>query len=262
MADAYFTTRDGIWFQPTAYTRGPWDADSCHAGPPTALMVRAVESLGLAQRLVRITVEFYRPIPMAGFRVQAAVRRPGRSVAYSRAELFDDRHLYARLSGLHIREAEVGPVPSPELPAPDFSVSVPGPFPIRETAHGLVGFTASVECRYDPSTPDGAGGPTTVWVRTLVPILPDEEPSPFQRICPLADSGNGISFNAPVSRFSFINPDLTVFCHRPPTGDWFGSRSVSHWHGDGIGVADAELFDVDGPIGRATQSLILSAVEQ
>ena len=37
---------DGVeWFKPTEYCRGPWDANSCHAGPPSGLIARAVEQL-------------------------------------------------------------------------------------------------------------------------------------------------------------------------------------------------------------------------
>ena len=74
MAAAYFTTRDGVWFEPSHHTRGPWDVAACHAGPPTALMVRALEGLVDHQRLARIQVELLRPIPMSGFRVQAEIR--------------------------------------------------------------------------------------------------------------------------------------------------------------------------------------------
>ena len=56
---------------------------------------------------------------------------------------------------------------------------------------------------------------------------------------------------------SFPNTDLTISLHRDPVGDWFGSKSVSHWQPTGIGLSDSELFDVEGSVGRATQSLIL-----
>ncbi len=46
--------------------------------------------------------------------------------------------------------------------------------------------------------------------------------------------------------------------HREPVGEWFASRSVSHWQDSGIGLADSELFDAEGAVGRATQSLILA----
>ena len=47
MPDTFFTSsprRDGSeWFSPTDHARGPWDPDACHGGPPTALLVRALE---------------------------------------------------------------------------------------------------------------------------------------------------------------------------------------------------------------------------
>ena len=257
--EAYFTRPNEHWFLPTDHTRGPWDVDACHAGPPTALMARAVERLLPDLQLTRLTVELMRPIPMAGFRVQAEIRRPGRMMSLTEAEILDDDRIYARAYAMHLRtlgeplEVSTAPVDVPLL-----QDAIPGPFPITETAHGLQSFTTSVEVRYDPEGSPGAGGPTTMWMRTLVPILPDEEPSPFQRICPLADSGNGISWNEYLDKVFFVNPDATISIHRPPDGEWFCSRTASHWHASGIGTADAQLFDRHGPVGRATQNLLLS----
>lgn len=256
MTDAYFSI-DGTWFRPSGLVRGPWDADACHAGPPTALMARAVERLVPHQRLVRLTVELVRPIPMGGFRVQGEVRRPGRQVTVTGAELLDDETVFARAFGLHIRVDGPLDIPVARGPVPDLTSARPGPFPIRRTVHGSSGFTDSIEVRYDPAESHGAGGPTTMWMRTRVPILPDEEPSPFQRLCPLADCGNGISFLDSLERVYFVNADLTLSVHREPMGDWFASRARSHWHPDGIGSAEATLFDVEGPVGSAVQNLIL-----
>jgi hypothetical protein len=95
-------------------------------------------------------------------------------------------------------------------------------------------------------------------MRTKVAILAGEEASPFQQICPLADCGNGLSYNDYLDRVLFLNTDLTVSLHRDPVGDWYCSRSISHWETTGIGLADAELFDIEGSVGRATQNLILN----
>ncbi len=257
MSDAYFTTRDGRWFSPTDHTRGPWDVDACHAGPPTGLLIRAMERLVPEQRLVRIAVELMRPIPMSGFAVQAEVRRPGRSMTLTEAELFDEDRVLARAYGLHHRRLDHFEVSTAPFDQPDFAAAVPGPFPVRETTHGLDGFNTSVDVRYDPSGSQGDGGPTIMWMRTTVPILADEEPSGYQRICPLADSGNGISYNAYLDEVLFINTDLLLSFVREPRGEWFCSRAVSHWQPDGTGLADAELFDGDGPVARATQNLLL-----
>ena len=93
-----------------------------------------------------------------------------------------------------------------------------------------------------------------------VPLLPDESPSPFQRICPLADCGNAISRNADPTSIAFMNTDLTVLLHRPPVGEWLGMDSVSRWEPTGIGMSDSLLFDDLGPVGRALQTLIIQTL--
>jgi len=42
LADAFFES-DGDGFVPTELTRGPWDPDAQHAGPPAALLGREIE---------------------------------------------------------------------------------------------------------------------------------------------------------------------------------------------------------------------------
>lgn len=256
-ATSFFTTPDGAWFEPSEVCRGPWDADSCHAGPPAGLLARALERLVPEQRLTRLTVDLVRPVPMAGFRIDAEVVRPGRSVSTTRAALIDgEGTVRATAAGLHLRVDAPVERPTATVAAPDLAEASPGPFPISRSLHDLPAFMDGVEVRYPPSE-DPAPGPTTLWLRT-VPLLPDEEPSPFQRICPLADCGNAISRNAEPWEAGFVNPDLTVVLHRPPEGEWFGSRSASHWHPDGTGLADALLFDYRGVVGRALQTLLLT----
>ena len=58
----------------------------------------------------------------------------------------------------------------------------------------------------------------------------------------------------------FVNADLTVALHRDPVGEWLGSRAVGYWEPDGIGLADALLFDDRGPVGRALQTLVLRPI--
>jgi hypothetical protein len=97
-----------------------------------------------------------------------------------------------------------------------------------------------------------------MWMRT-VPILAGEVPSPFQRICPLADCGNAVSRNAELGEAHFINPDLTLVLHRDPVGEWLGISARSHWQSTGVGLADALLFDDLGLVGRALQTLLVRA---
>ena len=223
-------------------------------------MARTLERLVPDKRLVRLTVDLAKPIPFAGFSIEASVVRVGRTVATVTAAIVDEAgNRPASSTGLFVGpDAEHGGIPThAEVhPAGPLGEAVPGPFPFTTSMHGLPAFNgAGVEMAYPPGeTPEP--GPTTLWMRT-VPLLADEVPSPFQRICPLADCGNAFGRNAEPTEFSFINPDLTVVLHREPEGEWMGSSSSSHWHADGIGMADSLLFDTVGVVGRAIQTVII-----
>lgn len=246
--------------RPTGVCRGPWDPDQCHAGPPTALLARAVENLCPDQRLVRLTVELTRPVPMAGFTIHAEVTRAGRTVSTATARILDldgRQVAVAHSSHLAARPPD-GRIPSATVSTPDPAHSEPGGFPLSMARHDLTAFMNGTEVRY-PIGEDRTPGPTTMWMRT-VPIVEGEVPSPFQRICPLADCGNAISRNAEPSEFGFVNTDLTIHLHRQPTGDLLGSQVISIWNTDGIGMSDALLFDAIGPVGRAVQTLLVTPV--
>ena len=259
MADSFFTTDDGEWFQPTDHCRGPWDPTACHAGPPSGLMARAVEALLPDQRLTRMTIDLVRPIPHAPLRVVAETTRTGRTVSTTIVAIVD-REGNERIAGrgLHIAARDGLELPSVAWEPPRLDESEPGDFPLRgERRHSLPAFNGpGVEIRYPPGD-TGDPGPTTVWMRT-VPLLPDEEPSPFQRICPLADCGNAISRNAEPDTATYVNTDLTVVLHRDPVGEWLGSSAVSRWEPTGIGMSDALLFDEHGAVGRALQTLVIT----
>ncbi len=264
VTDSYFTidrSSGDEWIVPTDLARGPWDYDSCHGGPPTAMLARAMERAVPGQRLCRISVELGRPVPMAGFRIETEVVRAGRASAQTSAALIDGAgKVRVTAIGMHIATVEAplfeGTLDNSGQRLPRVDETAPGAFPMRKATTQWPGFRQSVEVRYPPGEGDGDPGPTTVYMRT-VPPLADEEPSPFQRICPLADCGNAFSRQADPEVFQFINTDLVIALHRDPVGEWMGSRSASQWQPNGIGLADALLFDDHGPVGRALQTLLL-----
>lgn len=248
------------WFTPTELARGPWDPDGCHAGPPTALVARALERLLPELRLVRLTVDLAKPIPLAGFHVTAEVAKVGRSSGRSRAAIVDaDGDVKATASGLHLLafdpplfDAVRGAVSAVR---PRLAEAAPGQFPFMPADPTPLGFAHAVQMRYPPGE-DHHPGPTTLWMRT-VDLFADEESSPFQRMCPLADCGNAFSRHADPDEIGFINPDLTVALHRDPAGEWLGMRSEAVWQPTGIGVVTSALFDDAGPVGTAVQTMIL-----
>lgn len=269
MAETYFPaperrTIDGVeveWFTPNEFARGPWDPDACHGGPPSAVLVRAMERAVPAMRLVRVTVDLAKPVPMAGFSIHTDVTRSGRSVAATRVTLNDgEGRVRATAIGLHIAALDTpmfdGMRDNAGVRWPRLADAAPGAFPIRRIRHDLTGFRDSVEMRYPPGSAAGDVGSNTVWMRTIG-IVAGEQPTPFQRICPLADCGNAFSRHADADGVSFVNPDLAIALHREPAGDWLGMRSVSQWQPDGIGLVASTLFDDAGPVGTATQTLLL-----
>jgi len=261
MVDAFFTTDDGAWFKPTSHTRGPWDVNACHAGPPTGLLARAVERLIPDKRLIRLSVDLLRPIPFSGFSIEASVTRNGRSTAAATANIVNESgKVMASASALLMIEQAPVQYPTHSVQFGKPSEAEAGSFPI-ETLHDERAFNGNgVQMRY-PIGENSQPGPTTVWMKT-VPLFSDETPSAFQRICPLADCGNAFGRNAEPIDVSFVNPDLTLVLHRDPQGDWLGSQSVGYWEPNGQGLADALLFDEHGAVGRVMQTLLLKKMPE
>jgi len=262
--ETFFTAErraDGSeWFSPTDHARGPWDPDACHGGPPTGLLVRALEQVAPGMRLARVSVDIGRTVPMVGFTIHAEVTRGGRATANTSAVILDsDGTVRATATGMHLAVAEPpmfeARIDNLGHETPRLADSTAGAFPVGRVAHDWPGFRGAVEIRY-PRGEDDSPGLTTVWMRT-VPLLPDEEMTPFQRISPLADCGNAFGRNADPDQVQFINTDLLIALHREPVGEWMGSRAGSTWQPTGIGLADALLFDDEGPVGRALQTLLL-----
>ena len=92
---------------PSELTRGPWDPGSQHAGPPAALLGRAIERLpARASRCgsAAITFEILRPVPIAPLRVEARIVRPGRRVEMVAASLGDGEGEVMRARGWRLRD--------------------------------------------------------------------------------------------------------------------------------------------------------------
>jgi hypothetical protein len=230
--------------------------DACHAGPVTGTIARAVEAAVSAKQLVRLTISFQRPIPMAGFRIAAKLERDGRAATTASAELRDrSGRICAVGSSLHLATNSFAPFPTQTIPHPVFADARMGGFPVQRPLHDLPFFGAGIEAAYPPGE-TSEPGPTTVWMRTL-PLFGDEEPSPFQTLCPIADCGNGIARNAEFSVASFVNADLTVLAYRLPESKWLASSAMSFWEPTGIGMSQATLFDARGSLGVALQTLII-----
>lgn len=209
-----------------------------------------------SQPLVRLTVDLFRPIPHAGFSIHTEVVRAGRSVSTTAMTLVNgDGQPVITASGMHLASGDVDPIATTRYDTPRLNEARPDRFPSPEGEHDLPAFTTGVSSMYPPGH-EPTPGPTIMWMRAL-PLLPDEEGSGFQRICPLADCGNAVSRNADPDGIVFMNTDLTIMIHREPVGTWFGMDSVSRWEPTGAGLSDSLLFDEFGAVGKALQTVLI-----
>lgn len=254
---------DGGAFVPTELARSPWGPDSLHGGAPAALLARAIEGheVDVPMLLSRTTFEFLRPVPCAPLKIAVRTARPGKKVQLVEAVLTVGDAEVCRATGLRIRTADVT--------LPDGAVDV-DPAPALPVSGG--GWTApdggwrafhneGVEMRWTTGRFEDEG-PAVVWIRLPRPLVDDEEPSPTQRAMAAADFGNGVSRELPFGPggYLFINPDLSVYLQRPPTGEWIQLDARTHLSAVGTGVAESALSDQQGRIGRSVQALLVDTM--
>jgi hypothetical protein len=252
----YVPLGDDRW-RATVHTTGPWDARFQHGGPPSALLGRAVESVQPRDDVMvaRMTVEILGPIPVGELRLDAQVARPGRSVELVEAVLSADGRDVARAQAWRVRRTAAAAIPPQHATAPP----LPGAGETVELGTGdwIDGYLSAVEWRFVGGH-FTKPGPATAWTRLRVSVVPDEEPSPLQRVLSVADSGNGISSELDVTTWYFINPELTVHLHREPVGEWICLDASTAISPGGVGLATSVLSDVQGPVAVGAQSLLVA----
>ncbi len=236
-------------------TRGPWDAEAQHGGPPAAIVMRAFEALADGDlQFTRVTYELMRPVPLGDLIVEASVIRPGRRVQLLEGAISTPAGVEVmRARALRVARAPVaaGGLTGPPAAPHD---SRPQPF--------VVGWSPvfpgdGIEVRFVTGSYLEIG-PATAWFRLRVPLIAGEEPSPLQQLVSAADFANGIATELPWSDFVFINPDLTIYIEREPRGEWICLDARMRVTDGGGAVSEAVLYDLDGRVGRALQSLYVA----
>ncbi|MCU1457184.1 MAG: hypothetical protein JWL73_1276 [Actinomycetia bacterium] len=257
-ADEPLFRRDGNRFVPSAKTRGPWDPNAMHGGAPSALLAHVISGFepGSTTFVGRMTVELMRPVPLVPLTVAVEVVRPGKKVQLVDAVIRVGDTELVRARALRLREID--------LPTDDAVMTgdVMEPGPAGSTPFDSRTFIESEGFfhAFDVALARGAWGrpgPAAMWFRLRSEVVAGEPVVPFSRVAAASDFSNGLGNAFPWGGYLFINPDLTVTVARPPVSEWVGIDAQSVVGPNGTGFAESAVYDEQGRIGRATQSLLL-----
>ena len=245
-------------YMPTEAALGPWTDQAMHGGPPAMLMARAIERFQSDGDMVvtRITIELLRQAGRNPLAVRCRAVRPGRKVRLVEASLWREDDEVARATALLIRRAPATvDVPEKQDPPPHALAEASGRWQ-GVYRPGPAYHRLGVEIRTPPDA-RGRVAPNWAWFRLKLPLVPGEEPSALVRVCAAADFPNGVSYVVDPRRASYVNPDLTIYVHRLPIGEWVLVDARTWLQPRGAGVAEGALYDEQGRIGRSMQALLL-----
>ena len=266
-ADSVFTV-DGDRFVPSLLGQTPWAEGVLHGGPAAGLLAHLCEQAPNSgpepKRPVRLTVELLRAIPLQPLEGSVEIIRPGRKVDWLVATLRCAGQEVARATALRLREAatdlpsDLDAVPADAEPGTGLAGRPEDgrPTPPREDV--LPGFhNLCADIRFVRSSNDEPG-PGQAWVGLRYPLVEGRPTTGWMRAAACADFGGAVSALLDIATHSYINADLTVSLWRPPRGQWIGLDARTRVDTEaGIGVAQAQLWDLDGPIGRSQQCLVV-----
>lgn len=255
MVDSLYRPLGGGRFHATELTQGPWDPRHQHGSPPAALLARELELTDPQPDMTvsQLALDILGPIPIGEVTVHTEVVRPGRRVQCVAAEMVADGRPVAYARAWRLRRADTEAIASEtataRLPLPDTALTES---PLRD-----FGYFHALEWRFA----EGGlllNGPAVLWTRLVVPVLPDEEPTPLQRVAGVADTASGISSELSFAAYTFSNVDFTLHLLRPQAGEWTCLDAATTVGAAGSGLCRTRLYDERGDVGSVAQTLFVA----
>ena len=251
--------RDGDGYLADAVAEGPWAPGALHGGAPAALLAHLVadHARGTGLALARLTCEFVRPVPRGPLRPEVAVVRPGRRVTLLDVTLHDPQGTeVTRARALLLAPSELAATPRHAPPFPGPEAGAVNDWHSERSMY----VTHAMEIRFVTGRFREVG-PATAWFRLRPSVVAGEPTLPRDRIAAAADFGNGIASELSWGDHVFINPDLTVYMERDPVDEWIALQSQMRVLAGSVALAESVLWDREGRIGHATQSLLVSRTQ-
>ena len=236
----------------TILTQGPWAPDTQYGGAPCALLTWVVEQVPtlVPMRIARLTFDMHRAVPIARLHVAAEIAREGTRLQVVTAAITHEGVEVARATALRLRLGD-GPETTSD---PRLAVVEPpvGPGDIRHwDGRGRSGFLGGVDVA------EAAGDASTSWYRVTKPIVAGHPLTPMTRLAMIADFTANAGNYLDQTRWSCINPDLSIHVAREPVGEWHAVATRAWYERDGIGHSRADLFDTEGFVATGTTTSLV-----
>ena len=242
---------------PTPACASGWSTEQLRGPAVSAALARATERAASEslpdKRLVRWTVDLFRPAMMQPTVVTASILRRGRRIGLIDAELVQNGKPLARSRALFARPSSTpeGSVwtPSPAfLPPPADLLPAPGEHRLYNSDHR--GWT--------PHAEDHLGSAHKQTWHFPVRTVAGEEPTHFQMAAGVADVTN-LVMSWGSAGVEFINADITLAITRLPSALELGLCALNRTVDNGIAVGTAAMFDRQGQLGVATVVTLANA---
>lgn len=256
---SYFTRSGETTFAPTIHAEGAWSKEDYHFASLAGLCVHVLEQDRVRRerldvQLSRISYDILGRLPFVEVDIQVEVVRPGRTIELVQATVSAAGRavITARAWYLIVDDtSEVAggvadPLPAPEsCPERQMSEVWPG------------GFIAQIKARRVEGPRPGRGA---AWLTSDNQLVEGEDPIQIAEFFSRIDVANGIAVREDPQAWAFPNIDLSVHLYREPVGDYTGLDTTVTWGSTGVGLTSSVLHDINGPVGRAEQSLTLRRI--
>ena len=269
--DSIFT-RDGAAWVPTSAARGPWGA-SLHGGAPAALLAQQLDAVpDRPGPLARLTLDLFRPVPLAPLEVSVRALRIGRRLAVHEAVLSAEGRELVRAVAVHGDERPLPePLPPPPCPLPPLDdleaepeLSLAAAFAaggegVRSRPRaGDDGLHHRLRVRRGEGAP--GSGRCSAWLRLPLDLAPGVPLTPVGHLAACADFANGLSQRIVPTEggsLGFINADISLHLLREPAPGAIAMVARNETHGAGRALVSAECGQADGLVARITQTALV-----
>jgi len=258
-----FVEKNGC-YMPTEHAASPWGPVTIHGGASAGLMTSLIEEQfpSDSMQLARLTVDLFRPVPMAVLEPRSRIIRDGKRIKVLEVSLFNDGKEICRSNALIVEKQDVV-LPThaqlPELPPKKISDAF-----AQDEVIGINAINKAAGIEYPPGLHTliplkpiflnlGVGRGCS-WVRLPLSVREDVKNSPLVSVATLSDFSNGFAQLYLSPEQGFINADITLNLHRMPVDEWIAIDAHARAQPNGISMVEAVLYDQYGMIGRVSQS--------